>query len=102
MNPEIDGWWCWNRGGEGEVLRLIHGDRPRAMCHFKNLIDNVEAFLDPLADPKANYLANLMDYAKTRDDAAEFCRFYVEWLRSPLAKRLKAGVYQLLEEAITS
>jgi len=38
---------------------------------------------------------------KMRDDVAEFCWFYARWLRSPLAERLKAEVYQLLEEVLT-
>jgi len=65
------------------------------------MIDDVGAFLDLLSNPKTSLLTKLMDYAKTKDDAAEFCRLYVGWLGSPLAERLKAEVYQLLEEAIT-
>jgi len=68
---------------------------PGALQHFKHLIDGVEAFLDLLEDLKVRHWTKLIDYAKTRDDVAEFCWFYVRWLGSPLAQRLKAEIYQL-------
>jgi len=43
----------------------------------------------------------LLDYVKVRNDVFEFCRFYSKWLGSPLAERLKAEVYELMEEAIS-
>jgi len=50
---------------------------PGTICHFKHLIGNFEAFLDPLADPEMRPLGKLMDYAKTGNDVAEFCWFYM-------------------------
>jgi len=38
---------------------------------------------------------------KLRDDFFEFCRFYARWLGSPLMERLKAEIYELLDEAIS-
>jgi len=73
---------------------------PGALQHLKDVVNDVEAFLDLLADPKISYLGKLMDHAKARDDVAEFRRFYARWLGSPSAQRLKAEVYQLLEEAL--
>jgi len=73
---------------------------PSALRHFRHLIDEVEAFLDMLEDPKVMRWTKLINYAKTRDDIAEFCWFYMRWLGSPLAERLKAEIYQLLEEAL--
>lgn len=75
-----------------------HG--PGALQHFKNLIDCVDGFLDLLADSKTDFRVKLMDYAKVRTDVFEFCRYYARWLGAPITERLKAEVYQLLEEAI--
>ena len=65
------------------------------------MIDCVDAFLDLLADPKTDFRVKLMDYAKVRMDVFEFCRFYAEWLGSPLMERLRAEIYELLEQAIS-
>jgi len=73
---------------------------PGALRHFRQLIDEVEEFLDFLEDPKAMRWTKLIYYAKTRDNVAEFCWFYMRWLGYPLAERLKAEIYQLLEEAL--
>lgn len=74
---------------------------PVEFQHFKHMIDNIEALLDLLSDPKTSFLVKLMDYAKVRDDVSEFCWFYARWLGSPLAERLRAEIHQLLEEAMT-
>jgi len=42
-----------------------------------------------------------MNYAKVRADVAEFCKYYANWLGAPLVERLKAEVYEILEQAIT-
>ena len=72
-----------------------------ALQDFKHLVNCVDAFLDLLADPKTNFGAKLMCYGKLREDVFEFCRFYAKWLGSPLMERLKAEIYELLEEAVS-
>ena len=67
---------------------------------FKRLIGHTDGFLDLLADPGMDFRVELMDYAKVRDDVFGFCQFYARWLGSPLMERLKAEIYELLEEAI--
>jgi len=42
-----------------------------------------------------------MDYGKVRMDVFEFCRYYASWLGNPLMERLKAEIYELLEQAIS-
>jgi len=74
---------------------------PGAIQDFEHLIDRVDAFLDLLADPRTDFRVKLMDYAKVRMDVFEFCRFYAEWLGSPLMERLKHEIYELLEQAIS-
>ena len=56
--------------------------------------------MDLLADPEADFRVKLADYAKVRMDVFELCRCYARWLGAPITERLKAEVYQLLEEAI--
>ena len=34
-------------------------------------------------------------------DVFEFCRFYAEWFGNLLMERLKAEIYELLEEAVS-
>jgi len=102
-NERIEG-----RGSFREKLRSIeewYGEAfaeigPGAINDFKHLIDCVEAFLDLLNDPETDFRVKLMDYAKTRADVAEFCRYYAKWLGTPLMERLKADINQVLEEAI--
>ncbi|MEM2189730.1 MAG: hypothetical protein QXG35_10445 [Nitrososphaerota archaeon] len=43
----------------------------------------------------------LLNYVKARNNVFEFYRFYSKWLGSPLAERLGAEVYELMEEAIS-
>jgi len=43
---------------------------------------------------------NSLKYTKVRDDVFEFCRYYAKWLGNPLTDRLKAEIYELLEESI--
>jgi len=74
---------------------------PGAIQDFEHLIDRVDAFLDLLADPGTDFRVKLMCCGKLRDDVLEFCRFYARWLGNPLMERLKAEVYELLEEAIS-
>jgi len=64
-------------------------------------MDCVDALLDLLADSRTDFRVKLMDYGKLRMDVFEFCRFYASWLGNPLMERLKAEVYELLEEAIS-
>ena len=64
------------------------------------MIDCVDAFLNLLADPKTDFRVKPMDYGRVRMDVFEFCRFYASWLGSPLMERLKAEIYELLEEAV--
>ena len=75
--------------------------RGLALQDFECMIDNLEAFLDTLADPKTDFRVKLMDYAKIREDVSEFCRFYAKWLGSSLMERLRHEVYELLEEAVS-
>jgi len=74
---------------------------PGTIQDFKHLMDCVDAFLDLLADPKTDFRVKLMDYAKVREDVFEFCRYYASWLGNPLMERLKAEIYELLEQAIS-
>jgi len=74
---------------------------PGAIQDFKHLIDCVDAFLDLLADPRTDFRVKLMCYGRLRMDVFEFCRFYAKWLGSPLMERLKAEIYELLEEAVS-
>ena len=46
------------------------------------------------------FRVKLMSYGKIRSDVFEFCRFYARWLGNPLMERLKAEIYELLEQAI--
>jgi len=73
---------------------------PGALQDFKHLIDCVDSFFDLLADPKTDFMVKLTSYGKLRDDVFEFCRFYARWLGSPLMERLRAEIYELLEDAI--
>jgi len=73
---------------------------PGVLQHFKHLVDCIEGFLDLLADPKTDFRVKLMDYVKVKADVAEFCRYYTKWLGIPLTERLKAEVYEVLEEVI--
>ncbi|MEM1737531.1 MAG: hypothetical protein QXN99_01965 [Nitrososphaerota archaeon] len=74
---------------------------PGALTDLKRLIDAVDAFLDLLADERVDFRVKLVDYVKVRDDVFEFCRFYARFLGASLAERLKAEIYQLMEEAIS-
>ena len=74
---------------------------PGAVQDFKHLIDCVDGFLDLLADPRTDFRVKLMDYARVRDDVFEFCRFYARWLGNPLMERLKAEIYELLDQAVS-
>jgi len=98
-------------GGGTDFRRLLkdiedrYGDAfaeagPGAANDFKHLIDCVQAFLDLLNDPETDFRVKLMDYAKIRSDVFEFCRFYSSSLGNPLMERLKAEIYEVLEEAI--
>ena len=73
---------------------------PGAARDFKHLIDCVDGFLDLFADPRTDFRVKLADYAKVKDDVFEFCRFYAGWLGNMLMERLRAEIYELLEEAI--
>ena len=64
-------------------------------------MDCVDAFLDLLADSKTDFGVKLMCYGELRVDVFEFRRFYASWLGNPLMERLKAEIYELLEEAIS-
>jgi len=97
--------------GSSDLRRLLrdvedrYGDAfaelgPGALQDFKHLIDCIDSFLDLLADPKTDFRVKLMSYGKIRSDVFEFCRFYARWLGNPLMERLKAEIYELLEEAI--
>jgi len=99
-------------GGGADFRRLLkdiedrYGDAfaevgPGALQHFKNLIDCIDGFLDLLADPRTDFRVKLMDYAKIKNDVFEFCRFYSRWLGNPLMERLKAEIYELLEQAVS-
>jgi len=74
---------------------------PGALQDFKHLIDYVDSFFDLLADPKTDFRVKLDGYAKVRDDVFEFYRFYARWLSNPLMERLRAEIYELLDEAIS-
>jgi len=65
------------------------------------MIDDLEAFLDTLADLGIDFRVNLMDYAKIRGDVSEFCQFYAKWLGSSLMERLKHEVYEVLDQAVS-
>ena len=73
---------------------------PGALQDFKCMINCVNAFFNLLADPKTDFMVKLTSYGKLRDDVFEFCRFYARWLGSPLMERLRAEIYELLEDAI--
>jgi len=73
----------------------------RALKHFKHLTDRVDGFLDLMADLGTNFKVKLRDYVKVRDDVFEFCQFYAKWLDNPLMKRLKADMYEVLEQAVS-
>jgi len=73
---------------------------PGTLEHFKHLVDSIDGFLDLLADPETDFRVKLMDYAEVKSDIFEFCRFYARWLGNPLRERLKAEIYEVLEEAI--
>lgn len=74
---------------------------PGALQHFKHLIDCINGFLDLLADPETDFRVKLMDYAKIKSDVFEFCRYYARWFGNPLMERLKAEVYEVLEQAVS-
>ena len=64
------------------------------------MIDCVDAFLDLLADPRTDFRVKLMCYGRLREDVLEFCQYYASWLGNPLMERLRAEIYELLEEAV--
>ena len=74
---------------------------PGALQDFKRLIDCVDGFLDLLADPRTDFRVKLMSYGKLRMDVFEFCRFYARWLGNPLMERLRAEVYEVLDQAVS-
>ena len=74
---------------------------PGALQDFKHLIDCVDGFLDLLADPRTDFRVKLTSYGKLRDDVFEFCRFYARWLGNPLMERLRAEIYELLDQAVS-
>jgi len=74
---------------------------PGALRDFKHLIDCVDGFLDLLANSKTDFRVKLAGYAKVRDDVFEFCRFYARWLGNPLMERLRAEIYELLDQAVS-
>jgi len=84
----------------GDVPASSTSLAPGALQDFKHLIECVDSFFDLLADPRMDFMVKLDGYARVRDDVFEFCRFYARWLGSPLMERLKAEIYELLEEAI--
>jgi len=59
------------------------------------------AYLDLLADPRTDFRVKLADYARVKDDVFEFCRFYARWLGNPLMERLRAEIYELLDQAVS-
>ena len=65
------------------------------------MIDDLEAFLDTLADLGIDFRVKLMDYAKIRGDVFEFYQFYAKWLGSSLMERLKHEVYEVLDQAVS-
>lgn len=65
------------------------------------MIDDLEAFLDTLADLGIDFRVKLMDYAKIRGDVSKFCQFYAKWLGSSLMERLKHEVYEVLDQAVS-
>ena len=73
---------------------------PGTIQDFKHLMDCVDAFLDLLADSRTDFRVKLMCYGKLREDVLELCRFYASWLGNPLMERLRAEIYELLEEAV--
>jgi len=75
-----------------------HG--PGALQHFKNLIDCIDGFLDLLVDPKTDFRVKLIDYTRIKGEVFVFCRYYAKWLGNPLMERLKAEIYEMLEESI--
>ena len=79
---------------EGRYSGAFEELGPGALQDFKHLIDCVNAFLDLLADLKTDFMVKLTSYDKLRMDVFKFCR-------SPLMERLKAEIYELLEEAIS-
>ena len=85
---------------EGRYSGVFDELGPGAAQDFKHLIDCVDGFLDLLADPRTDFRVKLADYARVRDYVFEFCRFYAGWLGNPLMERLRAEIYELLEEAM--
>ena len=74
---------------------------PSTIQDFKNLMNSVDGFLDLPADPRTDFRVKLVDYARVRDDVFESCRFYARWLGNPLMERLKAEIYELLDQAVS-
>ncbi|HDD56535.1 MAG TPA: hypothetical protein ENG18_00765 [Nitrososphaeria archaeon] len=81
------GRWC----RVSETIYLLWGG-----SDFHRLLDDVpEKYSDTFAELRPG---RLMDYAKVRTDTFGFCRYYAKWLGSPLVGRLKAEIYEVLEE----
>jgi len=74
---------------------------PGALQDLKHLIDCIDSFLDLLANPRTDFRVKLTSYGKLRDDVFEFCRFYARWFGNMLMERLRAEIYELLDEAIS-
>jgi len=85
---------------EGRYYAAFAELGPGAANDFKHLIDCVQAFLDLLNDPETDFRVKLMDYGKVKSDVFEFCRYYTRRLGNPLMERLKAEIYEILEEVI--
>ena len=71
---------------------------PGALMDLKSHVDSVEDFL--LFDGETRTTVKMAAYAKIKSDVSEFCRYYARWFGRPLMERLKAEIYEVLEEAI--
>jgi len=67
---------------------------------LKRLTDHIDGILDILADPKTDFRVKLMDYVRVREDVFEFRRYYAICLGSPLMERLRAEIYEIMEESM--
>ena len=74
---------------------------PGALQRFKHMMGCVDGFLDFLAGPETYFRVKLIDYAKVKDDVFEFCRFYAKFLGNMLMERLRAEIYEVLDQAVS-
>ena len=73
---------------------------PGALGKLKRRIFSLKIFIGLLLDSKMDFSYKLKQYNKVKMGVFEFCGYYARWLGRLPMERLKAEIYEILEEAI--